>query len=329
MTTLSVFKACGGGYVGTGHVHPAVLDAARETLAQAKADGVVADGYVARCGDDVALIVLHDEPPGPSRTARLAREAFARCTAAGRRLRQHLASSNGAPVVEAAEMRLTVRPSEPVVCFLADKAAPGSWNLHLYRIFADPFNTPSLIADSPMRAGFRFTVRTGDGATEDAFDLPDDLYRLLATATGSPASVVSEVRARASGEPAAAASMGPDPALLVRCHDGLPSVGEALEAFAFPYAVAGWHGAYAGPLVPVSANDDMATRLDGPPRAIGLGFQVTEDRLIGPRDLLADHAFDEARRQAHQAADYLRRHGPFPPHRVREAGAGVPLTPPV
>ena len=56
-------------------------------------------------------------------------------------------------------------------------------------------------------------------------------------------------------------------------------------------------------------------------RAIGLGFQITADRLIGPRDLLGDAAFDEARRDAAVATDYLRRHGPFAPHRN---GASTP-----
>jgi fructose 1,6-bisphosphatase len=34
------------------------------------------------------------------------------------------------------------------------------------------------------------------------------------------------------------------------------------------------------------------------PRAIGLGFQVSPDRLVGPRDLLGDAAFDDLRRTA-------------------------------
>jgi fructose 1,6-bisphosphate aldolase/phosphatase len=38
-----------------------------------------------------------------------------------------------------AELELTERPSEPVICFLADKTEPGAWNLALYKMFADPF----------------------------------------------------------------------------------------------------------------------------------------------------------------------------------------------
>ena len=49
---------------------------------------------------------------------------------------------------------------------------------------------------------------------------------------------------------------------------------------------------------------------------MGLGFQITDGRLLGPRDLFADPAFDRARRIANEAMDYLRRHGPFEPHRL-------------
>jgi cysteine desulfurase / selenocysteine lyase len=52
------------------------------------------------------------------------------------------------------------------------------------------------------------------------------------------------------------------------------------------------------------------------PRVVALGFQITNGKLIGPRDLFADPSFDHARRQASEVMDYLRRHGPFEPHRL-------------
>ncbi|MEM0262676.1 MAG: fructose 1,6-bisphosphatase, partial [Nitrososphaerota archaeon] len=47
-----------------------------------------------------------------------------------------------------------------------------------------------------------------------------------------------------------------------------------------------------------------------------LGFQIKNARLIGPADLFDDPAFDESRRMAQAIADYMRRHGPFMPHRL-------------
>lgn len=313
MTTVSVFRACAGGYVGAGHVHPALLDAAREALAEAKQASLVSDGFIARCGDDIGLVVLHAEPAGSAAVRALADDVFDRAHTIGVRLHQFGVNGKRVPV-DGAELTFTVRESEPLLCFFADRAGAGSWNVHLYRAFADPFNTPSLVVDPALRDGFGFAL-LDDGSLR-RFELPQDTYRFLAGAADG-ASVI-EVTSRATGQVAAVASAGSDPVLIVRCASPFPAVEEVLEAFAVPYALGSTIGG-PSPLVPVSANGDSSTRSVG--KAIGLGFQVTPDRLIGPRDLLGDAAFDEARRQAAVAADYLRRHGPFAPH-----GNGGPRT---
>lgn len=313
MTTISVFRACAGGYVGAGHVHPALLDAAREALADARSSELVADGFVARCGDDIGLVLLHGEPAGSDSIASLARDVFDRAHAVGVRLAQF--GVNGHPVgIDGAELAISVRASEPVLCFFSDKAQAGSWNLHLYRAFADPFNTPALVTDPSMRDGFAFEVAVNGSA--ETHDLPEGLYRFLAAA-GTDGARVRSVSGRATGSCAAVASVGADPVMIVRCGAPFPSVEEVLEAFTVPYAFGRSLGG-PSPLVPVSANGDASTRSVG--RAIGLGFQVTPDRLIGPRDLLGDAAFDDARKRAAAAADYLRRHGPFAPHRANSNG---------
>jgi fructose 1,6-bisphosphate aldolase/phosphatase len=317
MTTVSVYRACAGGYVGAGHVHPALLDAAREALAEAKGSALVADGFVARCGDDIGLVLLHDEPVGSGSIRTLVIDLFERAHSVGVRLAQFGVNGQAVPV-DGAELSLSVRASEPLLCFFSDKAEAGSWNVHLYRAFADPFNTPSLVVDPDVREGFRFAVAGGDAP--GPYDLPADTYRFLASAGGDGARV-NELVSRATGEVAAVASSGSDPVLIVRCGLPFPAVEEVLEAFTVPYALGSSLGG-PSPLVPVSANGDASTRSFG--RAIGLGFQVTTDRLIGPRDLLGDAAFDEARRQAAVAADYLRRHGPFVPHRRRGGVGGLP-----
>jgi fructose 1,6-bisphosphate aldolase/phosphatase len=46
------------------------------------------------------------------------------------------------------------------------------------------------------------------------------------------------------------------------------------------------------------------------------GFQLCNGKLIGPRDMFDDPAFDEARHHANILADWLRMHGPFEPHRL-------------
>ncbi|MEM4564951.1 MAG: fructose 1,6-bisphosphatase, partial [Desulfurococcaceae archaeon] len=108
-----------------------------------------------------------------------------------------------------------------------------------------------------------------------------------------------------------------DPVAIVRTQHGLPAVGEVLEAFAFPHLVAGWmRGSHFGPLMPVPQRYARVTRFDGPPRIIALGWQIKEGKLVGPADLFDDVAFDETRRIAQTIAEYMRRHGPFMPHRL-------------
>jgi fructose 1,6-bisphosphate aldolase/phosphatase len=282
---ISVFRACAGGYVGAGHVHPALLDAAREALAEAKASGTVADGYIARCGDDIDLVLL--QSAGRPGAREVAHEVFARAASAGSRLHQH--GGNGGVRIEGTELSFVPRPSEPVLCFFTNKVRAGTFNLDAYRIFADPFVTGGLVTDAALRDGFRFVVRTPSGV-DDAFDLPDDLYRLLDALRSGGA--ITEVRARASGEIAAVVSGGRDPSIVMRCESPFPSVEDALESFATRPASIGPQSA----LVPVSANGDATARAI--PRVVGLGFQVMPERLVGPRDLLGDNAFDDVRREA-------------------------------
>jgi len=75
-------------------------------------------------------------------------------------------------------------------------------------------------------------------------------------------------------------------------------------------------GSHNGPLMPVSLKDAKCTRFDGPPRVAALGFQIANGKLVGGIDLFDDPAFDTARRKAQEIADYMRRHGPFEPHRL-------------
>jgi fructose 1,6-bisphosphate aldolase/phosphatase len=227
-----------------------------------------------------------------------------------------------------AELEFTARPSEPILCFLADKTEPGAWNFPLYKMFADPFNTAGLVIDAKMHAGFVFEVYDLYEDKRIEFDCPGDIYEMLMY-IGAPARyVVRSVRSKTLGETGAVTSTQrlsliagryvgkDDPVMVVRCQSGLPAVGEALEPFAFPYAVAGcMRGSHHAPLMPVAAGDATPSRFDGPPRVVALGFQLV-DGTVGPRDMFADPAFDRARTRAGEMMDYFRQHGPFEPHRL-------------
>ncbi|TLP65979.1 fructose-1,6-bisphosphate aldolase/phosphatase [Microbispora triticiradicis] len=339
MITLSVIKADTGGFVGHSAVHPRLTAEARREIERAKSSGLLVDGHVESCGDDISLIMTHTYGPEAGLIHSFAWDTFQATThiakdlglyGAGQDLLSDAFSGNLRGMGPGyAEMEFEERPSEPVLCFLADKTEPGAWNLPLYKMFADPSNTAGLVIDEKMHAGFAFEVYDLCEDRRIVFDCPAELYDMLMY-IGAPARyVVHGVRSKTLGTTAAATSTQrlsliagryvgkDDPVMIVRCQSGLPAVGEALEPFAFAYSVAGcMRGSHHAPIMPVPVGQAHPSRFDGPPRVVALGFQIKDGRLVGPRDMFDDPAFDGARRQATEVMDYLRRHGPFEPHRL-------------
>ena len=338
MVTLSIIKADTGGFVGHTAVHPAMVAEAEAAIGRVRGDLLI-DGEAATCGDDLSLIMTHDHGVDAAPIHRFAWEVFAATTriardlglyGAGQDILSDAFSGNLRGMGPGyAELEFDERPSEPVLCFLADKTEPGAWNLPLYKMFADPFNTAGLVIDPKMHAGFLFEVFDLFEEKQVLFDCPAELHDLLLF-IGAPARyVVHRVISKTLGEVAAATSTQrlaliagkyvgkDDPVMIVRCQSGLPAVGEVLEPFSFPHAVAGcMRGSHHAPLMAVSAKDAHPSRFDGPPRVACLGYQLHGGRLHGPRDMFDDPAFDRARQTANEAMDYFRRHGPFEPHRL-------------
>jgi len=228
-----------------------------------------------------------------------------------------------------AEMEFEERKSDPIAVFMADKTEPGAWNIYLYKIFGDPFNTAGLVIDPRLHSGFKFTVYDVIEGKEVDFLLPEDAYDLLAI-IGTPSRyVIKEVRRRSDDEIAAVASITrlsliagkyvgkDDPVLIVRAQSGFPAMGEILEAFAIPYLVAGWmRGSHVGPFMPVPLRYSKISRFDGPPRVICAGYQLCKGVLVGPVDMFDDPSYDYTRQKAWEITEYMRRHGPFEPHRL-------------
>jgi len=338
MLTFSIIKADTGGWVGHSAVHPDMLAVAERAIEGARGSLLV-DGHVASCGDDISLIMTHRHGPDAKNVHSFAWEVFQATTqvardlglyGAGQDLLSDAFSGNLRGMGPGyAEMQFEERRSEPVLCFLADKTEPGAWNLPLYRIFADPFNTAGLVIDRSMHEGFLFEVFDLFEEKRLIFDCPAELHDLLLF-IGAPARyVVHSVVSKALGEIAAATSTQrlsliagkyvgkDDPVMIVRSQSGLPAVGEVLEPFAFPHTVAGcMRGSHHAPIMPVPLATAHPSRFDGPPRVVCLGFQVHDGRLGQPRDMFDDPSFDAARAKANDVMDYFRRHGPFEPHRL-------------
>lgn len=339
MITLSVIKADIGGYVGHSSSHPDILDKARECLEKAKKEGLLVDFHVTRCGDDLQLIMTHEQGEDNTRIHQLAWDTFITGTELAKKLGLHgagqdlLADAFSGNVKAmgpgVAEMEFEERPSEPIIIFMADKTSAGAWNLPLYKMFADPFNTIGLVIAPNMHCGFSFEVHDVKEHKKVTFNAPDEIYSMLVF-IGAPARyVVKAVYHRESGNVASVSSTQrlaliagryvgkDDPVCIVRAQGEFPAVGEVLEPFSHPALVEGWmRGSHHGPLMPVSIPQSNPARFDGPPRVVAAGFQLADGKLIGPRDMFDDPSFDEARRLANLAGEYMRRHGPFEPHRL-------------
>ncbi len=337
--TLSVIKADIGGYVGHSESHPDILAEAGSCLAKVKKAGILIDYHVTKCGDDVQLIMTHQQGVDNEKIHHLAWDTFVSCTKVAKKLKLHGAGQDlltdafsgnvkgMGPGV--AEMEFAEREAETVLIFMADKTASGAWNMPLYKMFADPFNTIGLVIASNMHNGFIFEVHDIKEHRKITFNTPEEIYDLLVFIGAPSHYCVKAIYHKDTKDIAAVSSTQKlslmagryvgkdDPVCVVRCQGNFPAVGEVLEPFASPILVEGWmRGSHVGPLMPVSVADSTPSRFDGPPRVIALGFQLANGKLIGPRDMFDDKAFNLARHQANEMADMMRRHGPFEPHRL-------------
>jgi len=336
-TTISVIKADVGSFPGHSRTHPKLLEKAQKLLKEEEGKLLI-DSFVTHCGDDLELIMTHSHGMDNEKVHKLAWDVFMECTKIARGLKlygagQDLLANSFSGNIKGmgpgvAEMEFEERGSDPVFVFMADKTGPGAWNFFLYKIFADPFNTPGLIIDPSMHKGFSFEVHDLKKKRRILFRCPEETYSLLAY-IGAPSRYVIRHVFRHDGEIAAATSTQrlsltaggyagkDDPVMIVRAQSGFPAVGEVLDPFSTPVLVAGWmHGSHHGPFMPVGLSDANCTRFDGPPRVICFGFQISNGELIGPADMFDDPGFDRVRTRCNELADVIRAQGPFEPYRL-------------
>ncbi len=342
--TVSLIKADVGGYPGHSGMHPELISKAEEKLKEGVETGIIKDFCVLSAGDDLELIMSHEQGVDSQEVHGLAWSTFEAATSVAKELKlygagQDLLSDAFSGNVRGmgpgvAELEFTERKSEPFVAFMMDKTEPGAFNLPIYRIFADPFNTAGLVIDPSMHNGFVFEVWDILEHKRVFLKTPEETYDLLALIGAKSRYVIKRVYPKPGGklpedEPVAVVSTEKlyhiageyvgkdDPVAIVRSQSGLPALGEVLEPFAFPHLVSGWmRGSHNGPIMPVSFKNSKCTRFDGPPRVIAAGFQLANGKLVGPADLFDDPAWDYTRAEAMKIAEYMRRHGPFEPHRL-------------
>ena len=180
-TTISVIKADVGSFPGHSRTHPKLLEKAAQML-RAEEGKLLTDSFVTHCGDDLELIMTHAHGVDHEKVHKLAWNVFLECTKIAKNLKLYGAgqdmladafSGNVKGMVPGvAEMEFEERGSDPVLVFMADKTEAGAWNFYLYKIFADPFNTPGLVIDPSLHEGFVFEVHDLVGKSPDQILMP-------------------------------------------------------------------------------------------------------------------------------------------------------------
>ncbi|HID43099.1 MAG TPA: fructose 1,6-bisphosphatase, partial [Archaeoglobaceae archaeon] len=303
MVTVSLIKADVGGYPGHSGMHPELVSVGEKELEKARKKGILIDFRVLACDDDLQLLMTHGEGSDSERIHTLAWNAFKDATEKAKELKlygagQDLLSEAFSGNIRGmgpgiAEMEFTERKAEPLIAFMMDKTEPGAFNLPIFKMFADPFNTAGLVIDPHLHNGFVLEIWDIQEHRKVFMNAPEELYDILALIGAKSRYVIKRVFPKegsplSHNEPVAAISTEKlyqiahkyvgkdDPVALVRAQSGLPALGEVLEAFAFPHLVSGWmRGSHNGPIMPVSFKHARCTRFDGPPRVIAAGFQVS------------------------------------------------------
>ena len=341
--TLSVLKADVGS-VG-GHTKPskAMLAAVREEVQAAISRGLVIDGFVTHTGDDIAMVLSHEQGPDNKAIHQFAWRSFLQATdiasqhglyGAGQDLLVDAPSGNirgAGPAV--AELSFShapgksnrVRPAESFMVFAADKCGPGAYNLPLYLSFADPMYCAGLMLPKLIQ-GFTFTIidmnhTGGDSVLE--LNAPEDCYHIAALLRDNERFAIERITSRRYGEPAAVVSAQrlhniagtytgkDDPVAIVRNQGIFPAPEEILSPFTKVHYVGGdARGSHVMPLMPVPLN----TPVTGPyclPLVSCVGFSVDESGRFARDhiDFFANPAWDAARIKAQEKAAAIREQG--------------------
>ena len=341
--TLSHIKADIGSLPGHTTVHEDVVNQVRNHVKD-HGKGIISDFHISSIGDDIQITMAHNLGINAKEVHGLAWDAFKSGTevakkwglyGAGKDLLKDSFSGNikgMGPGI--AEMEITPRKSEPFIVYMMDKTEPGAFNYPIFKMFADPFNTPGLVIDNNMHEGFKFEIWDIIEGRNVYLNAPEEMYDIISLIGSKSRYVIKRVLTRETHQKLPDENVAvvttdklsfiageyvgkDDPAAIVRIQSGLPASGEAMEAFSHPYLVSGWmRGSFNGPLMPVGLKYSKMSRFDGPPKVGALGFVYKDGKLSGPVDMFDDPAFDGARKLASDIADYIRRMGPFEPHRL-------------
>ena len=339
MLTLSAIKADVGS-VG-GHTRPsrAMMDGTRAALRQATKTGLIIDFDVTHTGDDICLLMVHDQGQSSPEIHNLAWGVFEDASqvasqeglyGAGQDLLADAPSGNvrgaGPGAAEISfDPSAAERPAEPFLIFTADKCGPGVFNFPLWCVFTSPLYCAGLMLPK-MKAGFRFSVIDMEHAGGDRvieLETPERHIDLAVLLRDENRFGIQAIHSRRYPDQQVVAvstdrlhtiageSKGKDdPVAIIRTQGIFPAPEEIVSPYFVAHYVAGdARGSHHMPLMPVAINTPVAGAYCLPLVAC-MAYSVTaEGQLSEGVDLFGNVAWDATRLKAQQKAAELRQQG--------------------
>lgn len=347
--TLSAIKADVGS-IG-GHTRPSeeMLNVVRGCVKSHIEKGLIIDGIVTYTGDDIALIISHQQGINNERIhVDFAWNAFLAATeiakeqgnyGAGQDLLIDAPCGNirgAGPGVAEIEFELEpkdgYRPAETFMIFAGDKCAPGSFNLPLYLCFTDPMHNGGLLLNSKMHMGWFFTIIDMDHKSkkEDRIiklEVPERSWDVAALLQNPDRYAIEAIHSRyRKNEQVVSVSATrlhniagkytgkDDPIAIIRSQGIFPAPEEIIEPYStISQIISGdARGSHNMPQMPVAIN----TAVTGPychPIISALGFSMNSHGKFASRfiDFFGSSAWDYARHVSERRAVEIRRQGFF------------------
>ncbi|HLD24927.1 MAG TPA: fructose-1,6-bisphosphatase [Patescibacteria group bacterium] len=336
--TISVIKADTGSVGGHNRPSNAMVERAKERVAEAKKNKLLIDANVTFTGDDIALLMTHTRGVDNSDIHKFAWDTFVETSkvaksqglyGAGQDLLKDAFSGNVRGMGPgSAEMEIEERAAEPFIVFAGDKCGPGVFNHPLFSGFADPYHNAGLLLAPDMRGGFTFHIMDVNHTQHDkviTLKAPQDYYDIACLLRDPNRYIIESVVENATGLTAAVASTSrlhniagkyvgkDDPVAIVRSQKQFPSTGEILSPWALAqYTLGDNRGSHHVAVMPVKQNS-IISFFDGPTVMSAAGYCVHDGKLTEAVDLF-DHPFwDVIREKAANKTLAMREQGFFNP----------------
>lgn len=347
--TVSCHKADVGSIGGHTKPSSAMLELCQRKLEEAQGTGLILDGFVDHCGDDIRLTLSHTNGRDAEEVHMWSWDVFLAATkvaqeeglyGAGQDLLVDAPSGNirgAGPAVAEIEFDLHAkhRPAEALMLLAADKCSPGAYNKPIAQVFGDPMHNTGLLLKAAMFEGWVFTIIDMDAKVDRVIRLkvPEQWWDALVLLSNPDRFAISEIHSRAFPDEqvvdisatrlhniAGSYTGKDDPIAIIRTQGIFPAPEEVQHPWMWSHFVTGdCRGSHVMPIMPVAINTPVAGAFCLPivsAAAVSINAQGIFSEVV---DVFGDVSWDETRRQAQKLAAQWRTQGVFGPTLASQA----------